>query len=150
MVSYRGTAGLLCHDAGLCGVGQSAANAAAPSRFLADHWAVRPFPPTTSPARATGTLVDKHGSGPCRGRLGDTDGLPLLHPMVHFWPLSYTLWHRTMLDDYSTDAVSNQAAELLESGIGTRPGIIDETTASAEFRSIKRAISTGFVSKASG
>lgn len=35
--------------------------------------------------------------------------------------------------DYSTDTVSNQPVELLESGPGTLPGVVDETTAPLAF-----------------
>ena len=45
--------------------------------------------------------------------------------------------------DYSTDTVSNQAAELLESGTGTLPGVIEETAAPAAFKTYLPAIVMG-------
>lgn len=42
--------------------------------------------------------------------------------------------------DYSTDTVSNQAAELLESGTGTLPGVVEETAAPTAFKTYLPAI----------
>ena len=45
--------------------------------------------------------------------------------------------------DYSTDTVSNQAAELLESGTGTLPGVVEETAAPTAFKTYLPAIVMG-------
>ncbi len=45
--------------------------------------------------------------------------------------------------DYSTDTVSNQAAELLESGTGTLPGVIEETAAPTAFKTYLPSIVMG-------
>lgn len=45
--------------------------------------------------------------------------------------------------DYSTDTVSNQAAELLESGSGALPGLVEETAAPTAYKTYLQAIVMG-------